>query len=63
MNPHGTFIVNRLTALIRHEYKIRGYSEVISPNIYNNDLWEISGHWFKYKDNMFVFNVDRKSVV
>lgn len=47
--PHGTVIYNRLVELMRSEYKIRGYSEVISPNVYNSELWKMSGHYFKYK--------------
>lgn len=38
---------------MRSEYKIRGYNEVISPNIYNAELWMKSGHYFKYKENIF----------
>lgn len=38
---------------MRGEYKIRGYDEVISPNIYSSELWKISGHYFKYKENIF----------
>lgn len=42
---------------MRKEYEIRGYKEVISPNIFNSDLWKISGHLEKYKDNMFMINL------
>lgn len=34
--PHGAVIYNRLMDLMRSEYKIRGYDEVISPNMYNS---------------------------
>lgn len=51
--PHGTVIYNKLLDLMRSEYKIRGYSEVISPNVYSSDLWKSSGHYFKYKENIF----------
>jgi threonyl-tRNA synthetase len=53
---HGTVIYNRLLELMRSEYKIRGYNEVISPNIYNSELWMKSGHYFKYKENIFFLN-------
>jgi len=46
--------------LIRTEYRNRGYSEVISPNMYNSALWERSGHWAHYKDDMFTFEVDKQ---
>ena len=42
--PHGARIYNKLQGLIRSEYAKRGYSEVVTPNMYNIDLWKISGH-------------------
>ena len=36
------------------------YEEVGSPNIYNFDLWEKSGHAAHYKENMFVFQVEKQ---
>jgi threonyl-tRNA synthetase len=56
--PEGAKIYNRLTNLMRDEYRIRGYQEVITPNMYNQELWKISGHFFKYKDNMYLINQD-----
>ena len=52
--PHGAMIYNKLVNFMRTQYQIRGYQEVISPNMYSSDLWRISGHWEMYKDNMFV---------
>ena len=54
----GTIIYNNLMAMMRHEYKFRGYSEVISPNIFNLRLWKVSGHYQNYKENMFMFSGD-----
>jgi threonyl-tRNA synthetase len=51
--PHGTRIYNRLMDWIKAEYWKRGYEEVITPNIFNVDLWRTSGHWQHYKDDMF----------
>lgn len=51
--PHGTRIYNRLMDWIKSEYWKRGYEEVITPNIFNVDLWKTSGHWEHYKDDMF----------
>src|SRR5688572_3187195 len=56
--PHGTRIYNKLLSFLRLEYDKRQYSEVITPNIYNSELWKQSGHWQFYKDNMFVFDID-----
>lgn len=58
--PHGTRIYNALTDLIRTEYRKRGYDEVITPNMYNVKLWETSGHWANYQENMFSFDVEKE---
>jgi len=57
--PKGAFIYNTLVKFIRSEYKKRGFTEVISPNIYNSELWMKSGHWQHYADNMFSFDVEK----
>ena len=56
--PHGAYIYNRLIEFIRQEYHKRGYTEVVSPNVFNLDLWRISGHCDHYKDDMFLFKCD-----
>ncbi|XP_003976334.3 threonine--tRNA ligase, cytoplasmic isoform X1 [Takifugu rubripes] len=56
--PRGAFIYNTLTGFIREQYWRRGFQEVASPNIYNSKLWETSGHWQHYSDNMFSFAVE-----
>lgn len=53
--PYGARIYNKLVDFIKNEYKIRGYDEVITPNIFNAKLWMQSGHWEHYKDDMFTF--------
>jgi threonyl-tRNA synthetase len=58
--PHGTRIYNTLIELMRSEYWKRGYQEVISPNMYNSKLWETSGHWQNYKDDMFTLDVEKE---
>ncbi len=45
---------------LKSEYWKRGFSEVISPNIYNAKLWKTSGHWDHYAENMFRFDVDKE---
>lgn len=57
--PHGTRIYNSLLEFLREEYWKRDYQEVITPNMYNAKLWETSGHWANYKDNMFTFEVEK----
>jgi len=50
-----------LQQFIRDEYHRRGYQEVISPNVFNIDLWKTSGHYDNYKDNMFLFESESQT--
>ncbi|EGW31902.1 uncharacterized protein SPAPADRAFT_61003 [Spathaspora passalidarum NRRL Y-27907] len=59
--PHGTRIYNTLCDMLRKEYRLRGYEEVITPNMYSTKLWETSGHWQNYKENMFSFEVEKET--
>ncbi|MEM2137842.1 MAG: threonine--tRNA ligase [Candidatus Anstonellaceae archaeon] len=56
--PKGAIIYNELQSFLRAEYVKRGYKEVITPQLYNKELWETSGHWQFYKENMFILPVD-----
>ena len=47
--------------MIRAEYHSRGYHEVITPNLYNVKLWEMSGHAAHYRENMFIFGGEGKA--
>ncbi|KAF7440036.1 threonyl-tRNA synthetase [Pleurotus ostreatus] len=58
--PHGTRIYNALVDLMRTEYFKRGYQEVISPNMFSSKLWETSGHWQNYKDDMFTLDIEKE---
>ncbi|XP_059768270.1 threonine--tRNA ligase 2, cytoplasmic isoform X2 [Balaenoptera ricei] len=57
--PRGAFVYNTLTDFIREEYHRRSFMEVLSPNVYSSKLWETSGHWQHYSDNMFTFDIDK----
>jgi threonyl-tRNA synthetase len=52
--PAGTEVFNSLVALSREMGRERGYVEVKTPQIYDSSLWVTSGHWGKYRENMFV---------
>jgi threonyl-tRNA synthetase len=52
--PKGTTLFNELIALNRRMQQERGYVEVKTPLLYESSLWETSGHWGKYKENIFV---------
>ncbi|XP_039348877.1 threonine--tRNA ligase 2, cytoplasmic isoform X2 [Mauremys reevesii] len=45
----------------KEEYHRRNFTEVVSPNIYNSKLWEASGHWQHYSENMFSFDVEKET--
>uniref|UniRef100_A0AAY4AIN7 threonine--tRNA ligase n=1 Tax=Denticeps clupeoides TaxID=299321 RepID=A0AAY4AIN7_9TELE len=51
--PKGAHIYNSLTEFIKGEYRNRGFSEVVTPTLYSTALWERSGHWEHYSENMF----------
>jgi threonyl-tRNA synthetase len=51
--PHGTTLYNKLVSMMRSEYLIRGYQEVITPNIFHSELWKMSGHYYKYKEHIY----------
>lgn len=58
--PKGAYIYNTLIEFIRNEYRKRGFQEVVTPNIYNSKLWQTSGHWQHYSENMFSFEVEKE---
>jgi threonyl-tRNA synthetase len=58
----GTTIFNALVALSREMSAQRGYSEVKTPQIYDAELWRTSGHWGKYRENMFTFQVEEREM-
>jgi threonyl-tRNA synthetase len=60
-HPRGMVIWNALEALRQRENSRRGYLEVKTPLLYDTELWEISGHWEKYRDNMFLIEQEDKT--
>ncbi|MDP7116380.1 MAG: threonine--tRNA ligase [Candidatus Woesearchaeota archaeon] len=57
-HPKGAFIYLELQNFLRSLYNDWGYQEVITPLLYHKDLWEVSGHWKHYKDDMFIMKMD-----
>lgn len=57
-HPKGAILFNELTAFLRREYRKRDYREVVTPLVYDKELWERSGHWEHYRENMFLMKVD-----
>jgi threonyl-tRNA synthetase len=60
-HPRGMVIWNALEDLRRRENAKRGYLEVKTPLMYDTELWEISGHWEKYRESMFLIPREEKT--
>ena len=56
--PKGMIIRNELENFWRQEHVKRGYQEIKTPLILNEQLWRTSGHWDHYKDNMYFTKID-----
>ncbi len=52
--PRGTTLWNTLVGVSRELTAKHGYEEVKTPQLYDAELWRISGHWDKYREHMFV---------
>ena len=52
--PKGTIILNELTDYIRRLYRRYGFDEVVTPQLFKNGLWNTSGHWENFRENMFI---------
>ncbi len=52
--PNGTTLYNTLLGVSRELTAAHGYQEVKTPQLYDAELWRISGHWDKYREHMFV---------
>jgi threonyl-tRNA synthetase len=58
--PKGAVIYNELIDFVREYYRRDGYSEVVSPLVWDTELFKISGHYDNYKENMFFSEVEEK---
>jgi threonyl-tRNA synthetase len=57
-HPKGTVVYNELVAYVRSLYARYGYEEVITPQIFDVELWRRSGHYDHYRDSMYFTNVE-----
>jgi threonyl-tRNA synthetase len=57
-HPNGWTIYTTLQDYMRRQQRRDGYVEVNTPQVVNRVLWEKSGHWANYQDNMFIVEVD-----
>lgn len=56
--PKGARIIRTMQEWLRRDLYDRGYEEVITPHIYNSDVWKTSGHYDFYGENMYFFNIN-----
>jgi len=57
-HPKGMIVINEILKYWREEHEKEGYSEVKTPIILSKALWEQSGHWEHYKENMYFTKID-----
>lgn len=58
IHPKGMIIWNRLIAFWRALHDEAGYVEIKTPHLLSQSLWETSGHWFHYRENMYAFSIE-----
>jgi len=59
-HPKGMVVLNTLMEFWREEHRKRGYGEVRTPILLDRVLWEQSGHWDHYKENMYFTQIDER---
>lgn len=56
--PNGMVVRNELEQFWREQHRLAGYQEIRTPIILNRELWERSGHWDHYQENMYFTKID-----
>ncbi len=59
-HPNGWTVYTELQDYMRRKQRSGGYVEVNTPQVVDRKLWEASGHWEKYQENMFIVEVDEE---
>lgn len=59
-HARGAVVYNELVAFMRHLYKEFGHQEVVTPQLFDVELWRRSGHYDAYRENMFFSEVDER---
>ncbi len=59
-HPKGTVVYNELISYIRKLYSRYGYQEVLTPQIFDVELWHRSGHYNHFKENMYFTQIDKR---
>jgi threonyl-tRNA synthetase len=58
IHPKGMTVWNRLIDFWRELHTKAGYVEIKTPHLMSQQLWETSGHWFHYRENMYAFEIE-----
>ena len=59
-HPKGWSIYKNLETFVRDRLEKFGYQEIKTPQVVDRKLWEASGHWDKYRENMFITEIDEE---
>ena len=59
-HPDGWTIYRQLQNFVRKKIESNGYVEINTPLVIDRKLWEASGHWDKYRENMFITEIDEE---
>ena len=59
-HPNGWTVYRKLRNFVRDRLKENNYIEVNTPQVIDRKLWEASGHWDKYRENMFITEIDEE---
>tara|TARA_B100001175_G_scaffold110869_1_gene94108 strand:- start:1682 stop:3607 length:1926 start_codon:yes stop_codon:yes gene_type:complete len=59
-HPYGWTIYKTLQAFMREKLDSNNYKEINTPQVVDRKLWEASGHWDKYRENMFITEIDEE---
>jgi len=59
--PKGALVIRTLQEWLRRDLYKLGYEEVITPHVYNAEVWKQSGHYYFYQDNMYFFDIDESA--
>ena len=59
--PNGMVLRKQLEDFWYEEHRKEGYEFIKTPIMLNQELWEISGHWYNYKENMYTSEIDNKA--
>jgi threonyl-tRNA synthetase len=58
--PNGTTLLHLIEAEVQEQLRKRGYQEIATPQVLDEELWHRSGHWENYRDDMYFMDVDER---